>query len=79
MDFFGKQRIVETALAGNKFLEIHLVKGTKTKKIVCMPQQVVKYPDDAVLIGYSVPKRENLTISIAQILKIKLIRTTILS
>lgn len=79
LDFFGKQRIVETALAGNKFLEIHLVKGTKTKKIVCMPQQVVKYPDDAVLIGYSVPKRENLTISIAQILKIKLIRTTILS
>lgn len=79
LDFLGKLKIAESALAENKYIEIYLNGKKGIKKIVCTPLEIIKKQSGADVTVITESEKKPLTISIAHIVKIKLIKTTILS
>ncbi|MGF7110027.1 helicase [Treponema pedis] len=79
LDFTGKQRVAETAISGNKLLEIHLNSENGMKKILCRAYEIIKTSSGADLTVYTEPDKEKMGISVAGIVKIKVIRTALLS
>lgn len=79
IDFYGKIKIAERAIAENKFIEVELHTQNGYDKIIGLPEEIKKTENDAQLIISVDGKQNSHTIFIGHITKIKLIRTTILS
>ncbi len=79
LDFLGKLKIAELAIAENKCIEIYLNAKKGVKKILCTPLEIIKTESGADVTVITESEKEQYTISIAHIAKIKLIKTTILS
>ena len=79
LDFLGKQKIAEQAILGNHSLEIELHTEKGKEKISGIPEDILKQEKDAVLILACDNLKDKLKISIAHILKIKLIQNSIFS
>lgn len=79
VNFFGKLRIAEAAIAEKHFLEIYFNDGRHLKTILGLPVSVQKESTDAKLNLISEPEKKEINVSIAQALKIKVVRNSIFS
>lgn len=79
VNFLGKVRIAEAAVNSKHFLEIYFHDSGTVKKILGLPVSIEKNNADAKLTLLTEPEKKEISISVAQALKIKAVRNSIFS
>ena len=80
MDFLGKVRLVESAIASHDMIEVRIPKAdgsTKLETFLCTPLSLSKASGDAEASVYIEATKKKTTISVSRAVNIKIIKTSI--
>ena len=80
MDFLGKVRLVESAIASGDMIEVRMPKAdgsAKLETILCTPLSLTKASGDAEVSVYIEATKKTATLSVGRAANIKLIKTSI--
>ncbi|PIE97879.1 MAG: hypothetical protein CR988_05800 [Treponema sp.] len=79
LDFLGKIRLCEKAITEKSMLELSFSDNNKAKTLLCLPIKIIRTEKNALLQIRAKQEKKIKQISIAHILKIKLIKSSIFS
>ena len=80
MDFLGKVRLIESAIASGDMIEVRMPKSdgsAKLEMILCTPLSLSKASGDAEAIVRIEAAKKTVTLSVGRAANIKLIKTSI--